>query len=323
MTTSTYINDDSLPWSSTNGGDPQFHKILAGLVAFLLVISLAVPFLTVPEIKREQAEKLPEHLARVIIKRKKIAPPPPKVVAKKPEKKPEEKDKLKPKKEPEKKVAKVKKPTVKQKPKQTVSQAKKKAAAAGLLAFQDDLMAMRQQVKPTQLSNQRLNNSGAKAEKKSRNLIGAKQLKGSGGIRTADLSGATGNNTLSAHQSTAVFSSIESTESTHLADNNEGSASASKSRSIEEVRKIFDRNKGAIYALYNRAIRKDPGLQGKVVLELVIEPSGIVSACQIVSSELNHSKLERKLITRVKMFSFGEKDVSVTRVNYPIDFLPS
>ena len=322
MTTSTHTNDLSLPWSSTNGGDPQFHKILAGLITFLLVISLAIPFLRVPEIKREQAEKLPEHLARVIIKRKKIAPPPPKVVAKKPEKKPEEKKKLKPKKQPVEKVAKTKKTTVKKKPKQTVSQAKKKAATAGLLAFQDDLMAMRQQVKPTQLSNQRLSNSGAKAEKKSRNLIGARQLKGSGGIRTADLSADTGNTSLSAHQSTEVFSSIDSTESTHLANSSE-SANATKSRSIEEVRKIFDRNKGAIYALYNRAIRKDPGLQGKVVIELVIEPSGMVSACQIVSSELNHKKLERKLVTRVKMFSFGEKDVSVTRVNYPIDFLPS
>ena len=319
MSTSAYSNDTSMPWSSTAGGDPQFRKILIGLFVLLLVISIAVPLVNVPEIKREQAEKLPEHLARVIIKRKKLAPPPPpKVVAKKPEEKPKELKETKPKEAPIKKVAAVKKVA---KPVQTVAQAKKKAATSGLLAFQDDLLAMRQQIKPSQVSNQRLSNSGAKASKKSRAVIGSKQLKGSGGIRTANLSRDTGHTSLSAHQSTAVESEIQSSNAMQLANNE--LEDAIKSRSIEEVRRIFDRNKGAIYALYNRAIRKNPGLQGKVVLELVIEPSGIVSACQIVSSELNHKKLERKLITRIKMFSFGEKDVSVTRVNYPIEFLPS
>ncbi|MBL4583645.1 MAG: AgmX/PglI C-terminal domain-containing protein [Pseudomonadales bacterium] len=283
------------------------------------MVSIAVPYISVPEIKREQAEKLPEHLARVIIKRKKMAPPPPpKIVKKKPQEKLKETKKEIIKKAPIKQIAAVKK---KSKPVQTVSQAKKKAASAGLLAFQDDLMAMRQKAKPSQASNQRLSNSGAKAAKKTRSLIGSKQLKGSGGIRTASLSRDTGRTSLSAHQSTAVVSGIESADSLQLANND--AEDSVKSRSIEEVRRIFDRNKGAIYALYNRAIRKNPSLQGKVVLELVIEPSGIVSACQIISSELNHKRLERKLITRIKMFSFGEKDVSVTRVNYPIEFLPS
>lgn len=318
MSTSTYSDDMAMPWSSTAGGDPQFRKILTGFFVLLLVISIAVPLISVPEIKREQAEKLPEHLARVIIKRKKLAPPPPKVVTKKPQEKPKELKETKPKEAPVKKVETVKK---KPEPVQTVAQAKKKAASTGLLAFQDDLLAMRQQIKPNQLSNQRLSNSGAEAAKKSRTLIGAKQLKGSGGIRTASLSRDTGHTSLSAHQSTEVESGIESSDAMQLANNE--LEDAIKSRSIEEVRRIFDRNKGAIYALYNRAIRKNPGLQGKVVLELVIEPSGIVSACQIVSSELNHKKLERKLVTRIKMFSFGEKDVSVTRVNYPIEFLPS
>ena len=313
-----HMSTSALPWNSSANGDNRFKNILIGLGVLLLVVSIAIPFLTVPEIKREQAEKLPEHLARVIIKRKKIAPPPPPVVAKKPEKKPEEIKKKVPEKAPIKEIAKVKKTP---KPVQTVAQAKKKAATSGLLAFQDDLLAMRQQIKPALASNQRLTNAGSKVAKKARSLINAKSLKGSGGIRTAKLTAGSSGATLAAHQSAAVSSGIESSDSMQLANND--AEDAVQSRSIEEVRRIFDRNKGAIYALYNRAIRKNPGLQGKVVLELVIEPNGLVSTCQIVSSELNHKKLERKLITRIKMFSFGEKDVSVTRVNYPIEFLPS
>ncbi len=54
------------------------------------------------------------------------------------------------------------------------------------------------------------------------------------------------------------------------------SGSGKASRSIEEIKLVFERNKGAIYAIYNRALREDPSLQGKVVLELKISPSGEV-----------------------------------------------
>jgi TonB family protein len=86
---------------------------------------------------------------------------------------------------------------------------------------------------------------------------------------------------------------------------------------------IFDKNKGAIYALYNRALRRDPTLQGKLVLRLTIEPSGAVTFCEIVSSELGDSELERKLVQRVKLFRFPDKDVAPVTTTKPIDFFPA
>lgn len=86
---------------------------------------------------------------------------------------------------------------------------------------------------------------------------------------------------------------------------------------------VFDRNKGAIHALYNRALRENPALQGKLVLKLTIEPSGEVSACEIVSSELNDTDLERKLVQRVRMFRFLDKDVPPVTTTKPIDFFPA
>jgi len=99
--------------------------------------------------------------------------------------------------------------------------------------------------------------------------------------------------------------------------------SGKPSRTYEEVSLVFDRNKGAIYSLYSRALRKDPTLQGKVVLEITIDPSGRVTACKVVSSELNNKTLESKLVARVKLLNFGAKNVDVLVVTYPIDFLPS
>jgi TonB family protein len=99
--------------------------------------------------------------------------------------------------------------------------------------------------------------------------------------------------------------------------------SAKPSRTYEEVSLVFDKNKGAIYSLYSRALRQDPTLQGKVVLEITIDPSGHVTDCKIVSSELNSPELESKLIARVKLLAFGARNVEVLVVTYPIDFLPS
>jgi TonB family protein len=95
------------------------------------------------------------------------------------------------------------------------------------------------------------------------------------------------------------------------------------SRSIEDVRLVFERNKGSIYAIYNRALREEPGLQGKVVLKLTIAPEGNVVDVRIESSDLKTPELEAKLLARIRQFDFGAKDVNQMIVSYPVDFLPS
>ena len=100
-------------------------------------------------------------------------------------------------------------------------------------------------------------------------------------------------------------------------------SSGKASRSREEIELVFDKNKGAIFALYNRALRRDPSLEGKLVLRLTIDPNGAVSFCEIVSSELGDSELERKLVQRVKLFRFEARDVEAITTTKPIDFFPA
>jgi periplasmic protein TonB len=171
-----------------------------------------------------------------------------------------------------------------------------------------------------------------------RALITSNATRGSGGINTsatsADASGAGATGTArglggglgTRGGSTAVVAQAAGTgagaaNSNTVQKSSGGSAKAS--RSIEDVRLVFDRNKGAIYAIYNRALRDDPALQGKVVLELKISPSGQVEALRIVSSELKAEELERKLAARIRQFDFGAKEVEPLVVTWPLDFLPS
>jgi protein TonB len=91
----------------------------------------------------------------------------------------------------------------------------------------------------------------------------------------------------------------------------------------DEIALVFTKNKGAIDAMYARALRDSPALQGKVVLELTISPSGDITAARIISSELNDKEFESKLLARIRLFKFEAKDVATLTATKPIDFFPA
>ena len=192
------------------------------------------------------------------------------------------------------------------------------------MAFADDLADLRDDpgISSVQSVN-KLTKSGNKATTSQRAILSSGVSQGSGGINTAKLSRDTGGQGLSGRRTTQVKSSAVSGNG----GNGQSAARKAKNhkghRTREEIQLVFDQNKGAVYALYNRALRKNPTLRGKVVLEITIAPSGKVTGCKILSSELDDKKLERKLVSRVKLFKFPSKDVDVAVVSYPIDFLPA
>ncbi|MEA3151607.1 MAG: hypothetical protein QOD56_2546, partial [Gammaproteobacteria bacterium] len=99
--------------------------------------------------------------------------------------------------------------------------------------------------------------------------------------------------------------------------------SGKASRGSEEIALVFTKNKGAIDAMYARALRDNPGLQGKVVIELTIAPSGEITAARIVSSDLKEPEFEAKLLARIRLFRFEAKDVAPLTATKPIDFFPA
>jgi hypothetical protein len=96
------------------------------------------------------------------------------------------------------------------------------------------------------------------------------------------------------------------------------------SRTDEEIQIVFDRYKSAFYRDYNRALRSNPTLQGKMVLRLTIEPDGAVSMCQLQSTDMDAPDLAAQVVSRVRTINFGAKDgVQAVTIVYPIDFLPA
>jgi hypothetical protein len=96
------------------------------------------------------------------------------------------------------------------------------------------------------------------------------------------------------------------------------------SRTDEEIQIVFDRYKSAFYRDYNRELRRNPTLQGKMVLRLTIEPDGSVSMCVLQSTDMDAPDLATQVVSRVKTINFGAKDgVQAVTIVYPIDFLPA
>ena len=175
-----------------------------------------------------------------------------------------------------------------------------------------------------------------------RALITAKAGQSSGGINTAALSRGTGGGGLAGRGTTQVagYGGGGSGSGPGIGSGGRGGAGGgggtgsggtgsgpgsgggAGSRSREEIEMIFDQNKGAIYALYNRALRSDPALQGKLVLELTIQPNGTVTACRVVSMEFTAPEFKAQLIKRVMMFRFEDRDVAPVTTTKPLDFFP-
>jgi TonB family protein len=203
-------------------------------------------------------------------------------------------------------------------------QVAREQAQAALLPFTEDLAALADSDILEKVVDERpLTASVGRAARNERSMITSKVGTASAGISTANMSRNTGGSGLAGRNTTAIESPVASVGQSAGGARRTGS-SGKASRSREEIELVFDKNKGAIFALYNRALRMDPTLEGKLVLRLTIAPSGEVTFCEIVSSELGgDADLERKLVQRIKLFRFEARDVEAITTTKPIDFFPA
>jgi len=301
-----YYRTYELPWSGDDEADASFRKLWRVLLIACVVLGVLIWLIRLPERPLDLKPEMPPRLAKIIIEREPPPPPPPPPKEEKP-----------PEVQPEKKVAVVKPPV------DRTEQARRRAQAQ-LAQVQDQLADLRQQFDVEPLQTKNLSGAVGASTSAERSLITSKVGAASGGITSAPGSRGFGSGagSLTGHNTTAVSSGIARSGLNTRGPTRTGS-SGKASRSREEIELVFDQNKGAIYALYSRALREQPDLQGKLVLEFTIAPSGEVTMCRVVSSELNDPELERKIVQRVRLFRFQARDVETITTTKPIDFFPA
>lgn len=89
----------------------------------------------------------------------------------------------------------------------------------------------------------------------------------------------------------------------------EGGPKGIVGRNQDEVQAVVIKHNKAIQYCYERALKRNPNLKGKLVLRITITPQGTVKDVKIVSSTLNNRKVEQCVLNRIRRWTdFGSVD---------------
>jgi len=303
-----------MPWTWGGEDDRRFSKSLLGTLAVCLLLALVLPFIPLPLMQAPQ-EIQPDQVLHITMALPRppppprVLPPPPKLAVQKPIEKPTPQQARKaPTEEPVKPAVETPEPP---KP-------------AGLMVFKERLAALADtKIDPELGAQARINNGTPSTGTPERAMLTTSAPGSSGGINLAAVSRGLGGggerNAIHGGALTQASSGI----GTGAAANRPVSGGPGPGRTDEEIQIVFDRHKAQLYRLYNLELRRDPTLQGKIILRLTIEPDGSVSLCQLHASNMNAPDLAAQVVERVKTFNFGAKVVPPVTIIYPIDFLPA
>lgn len=312
------------------GRDEEDEKrlLISQFIVLLPMLLLAVtlpllPSFDIPE-EIKPIEEPPERIAKLLVKEPPPPPPPPpppqpraEAVAPKPTPAPKVTPKeVKPKPAPA--------PAPRPRPAPPRPTAAEQAANA-LRGADEALSTFKRQDIATRIeSDKKLSGATGAADDNAGAVIAADATQGSGGIGEDRNVIPSGNTQLAQRQTTSVASGTASGNSsgTSGGGNSNRSGAYVPERSTESIQLVIDRNKNAFDRLYSRALRNTPDLNGVVVLRFTIAPSGKVTSCSIVSSELNNPELENKLVSRFKLLDFGAQDVPAITATKPLSFYP-
>lgn len=301
--------------------DKLFKQILWLLLLVYVVFAVVVPMLEQVELPREVKEQVPPQLAKIILQEKQL-PPPVKPEVKPPEPLPEPEPAPPEEKAPEKPVEQAVKPQVVQPV--TRDAAKQKASTSGLAAMKDELFSMREAFDVKPAAQRKLDQTTAQEVKVKRDLLAGAANKQTDSLAKSTISQTVAAESLSGNQTQQIRLAKEEVLATQGASAEKASqASQGGQRSEAALRRTLEANKSRLYSLYNRALRKDPFLKGKVMFEIVIQPNGNISKVTIKSSELNNPKLERQLTLVLRSISFPAEKVALMTTIWAIDFFPS
>ena len=297
--------DENSELFDENKQDKLFSRVLIVLLSLYLFFGVLVPMMDRVELPREIKEQVPVQLTRVLLqKQEKIKETPPPVIEE--ELKPEDKVE-----EPVKEPVKTKREV-----------AKEKAKTSGLAAMKDDLFSLRQAfiVKPNK--GALIKEKVVEAKTVKRKLLAAKANEQSQNIASAKTKKTVLSDELSTHNTQTVRLAEEEVLASSMGEGAEAEISLTNVRSEMKLRQTLEANKSRLYSLYNRALRKNPFLKGKVLFEIEIQPNGRVSKVTIQSSELEDKALERRLKTILRSIDFGVEDVAIISTVWAIEFLP-
>lgn len=205
-------------------------------------------------------------------------------------------------------------------------QAREQAQQSGIMTLTDDLADLRDLSELSEPTDSQLVEAGSSADfasaAPSDTITSSAVNAGSSGISGTRSREVTSTN-LASRSTTRVKDPITGLAPKTQQVQGSNPKAKAKGRSDEEIRLVFARHQGSFYRHYNRALREDDELQGKVVLKFTIAPNGRITNVEIISSDLDHEDLEAKILTKVRTLNFGAKDVPPVTTDFTLNFYPT
>lgn len=331
----------ALPWSSQGEDERLFRKIIIAISLVVIVFGGVIPFFK-PPVEVSMGVVVPERIARIIkkkqeekLEKQKL---PEKIAEKKDEKlaekTPEKVAEKTPEKTPEKIAEKAPEKTLEKAPSSATTKpiepevqiARKSAETKGVLAFKKDFADLLKDAPTSKMgADARLSNNVSHSSNDALQRANAvsKVTGGSGGINASALNRQGDASVAPRITDTEIkVAHVESAASTGASGADRPLSKAAGARTEEEIRVVFDQSQTALARIYQRELRSNPTLRGKMVLLVVIEPDGHVSACTVKSTDLP-AALSADIVARVLKFNFGPKSgAPAFSFSYSIDFLP-
>lgn len=96
------------------------------------------------------------------------------------------------------------------------------------------------------------------------------------------------------------------------------------SRTAEEIAELVAEKRSQVMYVYNKHLRTDPLLMGRVDVAMIIHPSGRVSDVEIVSSNMYNHAFELELLRTVEQWRFGSvsENEGPLPIQLPFSFSP-
>lgn len=103
-----------------------------------------------------------------------------------------------------------------------------------------------------------------------------------------------------------------------------GQASSSSKRAQDAINRVVKVNLATVKVTYERILKLNPNLSGKLTVRFTIEEDGSVSNVEIVESTVNSPELEREIERKVARWTFDPLAAGsgTTVVTYPFIFQP-
>ena len=80
-----------------------------------------------------------------------------------------------------------------------------------------------------------------------------------------------------------------------------GRAKKSQARSAQALQAVLYGHVQAIQYCYERELKRNPSLKGKVTVRITVNPEGHVSNVEIINSTMNNNRVERCILSRIRL----------------------